>query len=113
MMRMRRIAALAAAIPLALAAAFVAAKDMQVEAKIKQVNLDDRSITVQIEDTGMTKTFRLADDTEISFDRDIQGGAAARRGNFGDLQANQDVTLRFDDEDMDGQWVIVRFITVS
>lgn len=113
MIRMRNIAAaLSLALPFALGASSAAAEDMEVEATITSVNEEARSLTVEFDETGATETFRVDDDTDISFMSHQRGIGTARNG-FEDLRAGQDVTLKFDDEILDGEWVIVRFITVS
>ena len=113
MNHMRMIAALFSAVPLALAATFASAADMEVEATIQSVDVPDRSITVKIEETDTMQTFRVGDDTEVSFTAELQSGAAPLRSDFGDLRAGQEVTLRFDEEEMDGDWVLLHLITVS
>jgi hypothetical protein len=113
MIRMRNIAAaLSLTLPLALGASNAAAEDMKVEATITGVNEDARSLTVEFDETGATETFRVDEDTDITF-LSHQRGIGTARNSFEDLRAGQDVVLEFDDEILDGEWVIVRFITVS
>jgi hypothetical protein len=114
---MRRIAVLLSALPLALGAALVAAEDMNVDATIQSVNRDDHSVTVEFDETGATQTFRIDDDTKITFESNpesaLRNGVRALPSGLEDLRAGQNVTLRFDENMKDGEWVIVHYIVVS
>lgn len=113
MISMRKIAALVSVLPLSLGAAAVFGKDMVIDAKIQEVNNEDRSITVENEATGTTQTFRVDEDTEIAYERNLESGVAALRSGFEDLHAGQEIQLSYDDEAMDDEWVIVHVITIS
>jgi hypothetical protein len=99
--------------PLALGAALVSAEDLEVDATIQDVDADDRSLTVELEETGKMQTFRVDEETEISFTRRPGAAGVVTRSGFDDLRAGQEVTLRFDDEVMDEEWVLLRIISVS
>jgi len=103
---------LLAAVPLALAAAVAFADDMEVEATIQAVSETDRSLTVEFNETGATQTFHIGEDTEISFENDGRATLPVRNG-IEDLRTGQQVTLRFDDEMMEDDWVVLHFITIS
>lgn len=111
-MRMRKIAVLLSTLPLALGAAIVSAEDLEVEATIQDVNSEDRSLTVTLEETGETQTFRVDENTRVSFAPEPNVAAVTRTG-FDELRAGQEVTLTFDDEVIDEEWVLLHVISVS
>ena len=117
MIYLRRLAILLSALPLALSATLVAAEEMDVDGTIQSVNRDDHSVTVEFDETGATQTFRIDDDTKITFESNpesaLRNGVRALPRGLKDLRAGQDVTLRFDENMKDGEWVIVHYIVVS
>lgn len=112
-MRMRKTAALLSSLPLALGAAVVSAEDLEVEAMIEDVDSEERSLTVKLEETGETQTFSVGEETEIAFAQRPGVSGVVTRSGFEDLRAGQEVTLTFDDEVMDEEWIVLHVISVS
>ena len=111
---MSRIVPIASTVLVAFGAAAAVAEDMEVDATIQTVNEDEHSLTVKIDETGDMRTFRVGDGTEITFSGNRDADALTQlRSGFEDLRAGQEVTLSFDGDTVDEEWVLLRFITIS
>ena len=111
-MRTPTITALVSMPFLVLGAAFATAESVEVDATIQKVNQDERSLTVEMDETGAMRTFQIDDSTQITFGR-LRGDLSQLRRGFDDLRAGQEVTLRFDEEVPEQTHVILHIITIG
>lgn len=98
--------AAAVALPFTLASTTISAEEMELEGTIESVDAVNRTITVDLEESDKTVTYSVPEDTDITVYGDIGADMAT-------LHSGQSVTLRFDDEEMLDEWVILHVITVS
>lgn len=106
MRTLRQIATITLTAPLALAASAVLADEYEVDGMIESVDAEDRTLTVELEETGDVVTYSVSEDTDIS----IYGNIGRQ---FDELHSGQSVTLEFDDEEMFQDWIVLHVITVS
>ena len=98
-----RLAVIAAALGFAVTAQSI---EYELEGTIQRVDDEAMSITVELEGSGDVVTYKIDEDTEINFRTSLHSG-------FDELRSGQEVTLRFDDEILREQWILLRYIQVS